>query len=65
MFPLAKVSIELEGVKHKVTVIVFPEGADEVSIGANFPSLHEMIVEYQGNVEGNEKGMIAAITRAR
>ena len=32
VFPLAKVPIELEGVKHKVTVIVLPEGADEVGI---------------------------------
>ena len=65
VFPLAKVPIELEGVKRKVTVIVLPEGADEVLIGANFPTLHEMIVECQGKVEGNEKGMIGAITRAR
>ena len=65
VFPLAKVPIELEGVKHKVTVIVLPEGADEVLIGVNFPTLHEMIVGCQGKVEGNEKGMIGAITRAR
>ena len=42
-----------------------PEGADEVLIGANFPTLHEMIVGCQGKVERNEKGMIDAITRAR
>ena len=65
VFPLAKVTIELEGVKHKVSVRVLLEGADEVLIGANFPTLCEMIVECQRNVEGNEKGMIGAVTRAR